>query len=152
VVLTNNNYTRSELNTDLFISKSNANGDSQLTSVVSFSKVNLDHTTVLSQCSSLGHPHCELSYEEEVRYPPWPRECYGWKCCHILNLKETNVNCMIQKEHTSFLLLPISFEVLSYGTLHWFTDCLLWSDLISLYKLDVLFKYRIYKIIICTLL
>jgi hypothetical protein len=70
MVLTSNHYTRSKLQTDLFLSKSNANGDFQLTFAVSFSKVNLDHTTALNQCSSLGHPHCELSYEEEVLYPP----------------------------------------------------------------------------------
>ena len=52
--------------------------------------------------------------------------------------------------------IGISFGGLSYGTLYKYSltvHCdLIWSDLISLYKLDVLFTYCIYKIMICILL
>jgi len=52
--------------------------------------------------------------------------------------------------------IGISFGGLSYGTLYRYSlsvYCdLIWSDLISLHKLDVLFIYCIYKIIIYILL
>jgi hypothetical protein len=41
----------------------------------------------------------------------------------------------------------ISFELLSMYIIWIFTDCPLCTDLISLYKLDILFMYCIYKII-----
>jgi len=48
--------------------------------------------------------------------------------------------------------IGISVEVLSMYIILVFIDCLLWADLISLYKPDVLFMYCIYKIIIICIL
>jgi hypothetical protein len=64
---------------------------------------------------------------------------------------ESNMNYVLYNEIPYYIC--ISFEVLSMYIIWVFIDCPLWTDLISVYKPDVLFVYCIYKvIIICILL
>ena len=50
--------------------------------------------------------------------------------------------------HKTPYYIDISFEVLSMYIVWIFIDCLLWTDLISLYKPDDLFIYCIYKVVV----
>jgi hypothetical protein len=59
-----------KLSMALFHSRFDTKGDFQHTFGVAFSKAYLGHTTALSQCSFLGHQHCELPYVVELLYPP----------------------------------------------------------------------------------
>lgn len=108
MVIRHHNVQQIKLSMALFHSWFDTKGDFQLTFGVSFSKVYLGHTTALSQCSFLGHQHCELPYVEELLYPPQPKEYYGWKCyihyC-ILNLR--------QKIRYSLQTEPIKFQNIS---------------------------------------
>jgi hypothetical protein len=67
---THHNVQQIKLSVALFHSQFDTKGDSQLTFGVSFSIAYLGHTTALSQCSFLGHQHCELPYVEELLYLP----------------------------------------------------------------------------------
>ena len=62
---------------------------------------------------------------------------------HFVHWKSTWI-----KNHKIPYYICISFGVLSMYIIWVFIDCPLWTDLISLYKPDVLFMYCIYKIII----